>query len=119
MDVRELLQRSDVLSRYLNDRRKQLEALWALEDILDHLERPHSRCPPHSTSTSVPQPSSRLSFIFTDVLRLLFDVLFDEAIVDEDTFYRWKVDAERRGRTAALLSLADFFTWLQLDTSNP
>lgn len=57
--------------------------------------------------------TSHSSSIFADVLRLLFDILLDEAIVDEDTFHTWKVDAERRGRAAALQSLTDFFTWLR------
>lgn len=126
VDVRELLQRTDVLSRYLSDGRKQLEALWALEDVLERMEHPHSQCPPYSqcptqsvSHTVRPSPPayshpacSRLSSVFADVLRLLFDILFDEAIVEEDTFYTWKVDAERRGRAAALRSVTDFFSWL-------
>lgn len=126
MNVRDLLQRTDVLSRYLSDGRKRLEALCALEDVLERLEHPHSQCPtqhPHYRPAAVlhahvcPAASScpmcsRLSSVFADVLRLLFDILFDEAIVDENTFYVWKVDAERRGRAAALRSVTDFFTWL-------
>ena len=53
VDVRDLLQRTDVLSRYLSDGRKQLEALWALEDVLEQMERPHSQCRPRA----VPPPS--------------------------------------------------------------
>lgn len=55
---------------------------------------------------------SCLSSAFAEVLRLLFDVLFDEGIIKEETFQECKGAAERSGRDLVLRSLTDFFDWL-------
>lgn len=61
-------------------------------------------------STAVQQ--SCLSSAFAEVLHLLFDVLFDEGIIKEDTFHACQGAAEQSGRGLVLQSLADFFDWL-------
>lgn len=42
----DLMERSEVLRKYLSDGQKELEALHALErmDLLERMERPHSEC---------------------------------------------------------------------------
>lgn len=40
----DLMERSEVLGKYLSDRQKELEALRALEDLLERMERPRSEC---------------------------------------------------------------------------
>lgn len=62
--------------------------------------------------TTLPKTRVCVSSAFADVLRLLFDVLFDEGIIKEDTFHECKGAAERSGRGLALQSLTDFFDWL-------
>ncbi|XP_029702228.1 eukaryotic translation initiation factor 4 gamma 3-like isoform X2 [Takifugu rubripes] len=84
----DLMERSEVLRKYLSDGQKELEALHALEDLLERMERPHK------------------------VLHLLFDVLFDEGIIKEDTFHECKGAAEQSGRGLVLKSVTDFFDWL-------
>lgn len=59
---------------------------------------------------SVRQPC--LSRASAGVLRLLFDVLFDEGIIKEETFQECKGAAEQSGRDLVLRSLTDFFDWL-------
>lgn len=51
-------------------------------------------------STAVQQ--SCLSSAFAEVLHLLFDVLFDEGIIQEDTFHERKGAAEQSGRDLVL-----------------
>ncbi|TWW67571.1 eukaryotic translation initiation factor 4 gamma 1-like [Takifugu flavidus] len=84
----DLMERSEVLRKYLSDGQKELEALHALEELLERMERPHK------------------------VLHLLFDVLFDEGIIKEDTFHECKGAAEQSGRGLVLQSVTDFFDWL-------
>lgn len=42
----------------------------------------------------------------------MFDVLFDEGIIKEETFQERKGAAEQSGRDLVLRSLTDFFDWL-------
>lgn len=57
-----------------------------------------------------------LSCLLADLLRLFFDVLYDEDVVKEDAFYSWessKDPAEQQGKGVALKSVTNFFTWLR------
>lgn len=102
-----------MLRKYLSDGQKELEALHALEDLLERTERPRSECLAPSTlvfDDSVRQPC--LSRASAGVLRLWFDVLFDEGIIKEETFQECKGAAEQSGRDLGLRSLTDFFDWL-------
>jgi len=51
----------------------------------------------------------------TELLRSLFDVLYDEEIISEETFRRWQGSsdpAEQAGKGVAVRSVQQFFTWL-------
>lgn len=53
--------------------------------------------------------------VSADLLRLFFEALYDEDVVGEDTFYKWKSSkdpAELRGKVVALRSVMAFYTWL-------
>ena len=57
----------------------------------------------------------RLSVCVTELLRSLFDVLYDEEIISEETFRRWQGSsdpAEQAGKGVAVRSVQQFFTWL-------
>lgn len=57
----------------------------------------------------------RLFSVPADLLRLFFEALYDEDVIGEDTFYKWKSSkdpAELRGKVVALRSVMAFFTWL-------
>lgn len=46
---------------------------------------------------------------------MFFEALYDEDVIGEDTFYKWKSSkdpAELRGKALALRSVMAFFTWL-------
>jgi len=52
---------------------------------------------------------------FSEVLRNLFDVLYDEELISEETFRRWQGSndvAEQAGKGVAVRSVQQFFTWL-------
>jgi len=51
----------------------------------------------------------------TELLRSLFDILYDEEIISEETFRRWQGSsdpAEQAGKGVAVQSVQHFFTWL-------
>lgn len=55
-------------------------------------------------------------FLSADLLRMFFDVLYDEDVIKEEGFYRWessKDPAEQQGKGVALKSVTAFFTWLR------
>lgn len=50
------------------------------------------------------------------VLRQIFDVLYDDDVITEETFKRWEIckdPAEQEGKGVALNSVRSFFTWLR------
>uniref|UniRef100_A0A8C1M641 W2 domain-containing protein n=1 Tax=Cyprinus carpio TaxID=7962 RepID=A0A8C1M641_CYPCA len=52
----------------------------------------------------------------SNLLRMFFDVLYDEDVIKEEGFYRWessKDPAEQQGKGVALKSVTAFFTWLR------
>ncbi|XP_062408062.1 eukaryotic translation initiation factor 4 gamma 1-like [Sardina pilchardus] len=92
VDVDEIKQRAVVLQRYLKDEEKELQALYALQSLMVQLEQP------------------------PNLLRMFFDVLYDEDVIREEAFYRWessKDPAEQVGKGVALKSVTAFFTWLR------
>lgn len=108
-----------MLRKYARERQKQLEALNALENLLEQKKHPYSECLAYPCFVLVtlrsPQRSpacSCLSSGFAEVLHRLFDILYDEMIIEEDTFHEWKGAAEQSGRDLALQSVTDFFEWL-------
>lgn len=55
---------------------------------------------------------STVGFVSADVLRLVFDVLFDEDVVRKEVFYKWSLAAARQGKDDAIASVSGFFLWL-------
>ncbi|XP_051966667.1 eukaryotic translation initiation factor 4 gamma 1-like isoform X2 [Xyrauchen texanus] len=92
LDTKEITQRAKLLQRYLKDEQKELQALYALQSLMVQLEQP------------------------PNLLRMFFDVLYDEDVIKEDGFYKWessKDAAEQLGKGVALKSVTAFFTWLR------
>ncbi|XP_061588278.1 eukaryotic translation initiation factor 4 gamma 1a isoform X2 [Cololabis saira] len=92
VDSQQIKQRASLLQRYLCDEGKELQALYALQALMVHMEQP------------------------ANLLRMFFDVLYDEDVIKEDAFYKWessKDPAEQTGKGVALKSVTAFFTWLR------
>ncbi|KAM6918614.1 eukaryotic translation initiation factor 4 gamma 1a [Xenentodon cancila] len=92
VDSQQIKQRASLLQRYLCDEEKELQALYALQALMVHMEQP------------------------ANLLRMFFDVLYDEDVIKEDAFYKWessKDPAEQTGKGVALKSVTAFFTWLR------
>lgn len=122
-----LIKGSEVLKKILDDDQKQLEALNILQGVVEQLQHPKSESL-SSTSRWRQQDSSKrtvndakekrtvskvmLGFFSADVLRLFFDVLFDEGVVRKEVFHKWASAAALQGKDAALSSVGGFFTWL-------
>lgn len=45
VDARQINQRANLLQRYLSDEQKELQALYALQALMVHMEQPASECP--------------------------------------------------------------------------
>ncbi|CAJ1072258.1 eukaryotic translation initiation factor 4 gamma 1a isoform X4 [Xyrichtys novacula] len=92
VDARQISQRASLLQRYLYDEQKELQALYALQALMVHMEQP------------------------ANLLRMFFDALYDEDVIKEEAFYKWessKDPAEQTGKGVALKSVTAFFTWLR------
>uniref|UniRef100_A0A667Z0H5 Eukaryotic translation initiation factor 4 gamma, 1a n=1 Tax=Myripristis murdjan TaxID=586833 RepID=A0A667Z0H5_9TELE len=92
VDVEQITQRASLLQRYLCDEQKELQALYALQALMVHMEQP------------------------ANLLRMFFDTLYDEDVIKEEAFYKWessKDPAEQTGKGVALKSVTAFFTWLR------
>uniref|UniRef100_A0A8C1WDR8 Eukaryotic translation initiation factor 4 gamma 1 n=1 Tax=Cyprinus carpio TaxID=7962 RepID=A0A8C1WDR8_CYPCA len=92
VDATEMTQRAKLLQRYINNEQKELQALYALQSLMIQLEQP------------------------PNLLRMFFDVLYDDDVIKEEGFYRWessKDPAEQQGKGVALKSVTAFFTWLR------
>nr|XP_055053589.1 eukaryotic translation initiation factor 4 gamma 1-like [Misgurnus anguillicaudatus] len=92
VNTKEMIQRSKLLQRYIKDEQKELQALYALQNLMVQMEQP------------------------PNLLRMFFDVLYDEDVIKEDGFYKWessKDPAEQQGKGVALKSVTAFFTWLR------
>ncbi|WP_411016093.1 hypothetical protein, partial [Salmonella sp. s51884] len=91
---RELLKKRSVLMRrYIDgDDKLELQALYEVQNLNYSLENPPG------------------------LLRLYFDVLYDEDVISEDTFYSWRDSGdsvEQTGKGTALKSVTSFYTWLE------
>lgn len=92
VDAQQINQRASLLQRYLHDEQKELQALYALQALMVHMEQP------------------------ANLLRMFFDALYDEDVIKEEAFYEWessKDPAEQTGKGVALKSVTAFFTWLR------
>lgn len=92
VDARQINVRASLLQRYLCDEQKELQALYALQALMVHMEQP------------------------ANLLRMFFDALYDEDVIKEEAFYKWessKDPAEQTGKGVALKSVTAFFTWLR------
>ncbi|KAM7400638.1 hypothetical protein PAMA_005028 [Pampus argenteus] len=92
VDSQQIKQTASLLQRYLCDEQKELQALYALQALMVHMEQP------------------------ANLLRMFFDVLYDEDVIKEEAFYKWessKDPAEQTGKGVALKSVTAFFTWLR------
>uniref|UniRef100_A0A4W6DU63 Eukaryotic translation initiation factor 4 gamma, 1a n=1 Tax=Lates calcarifer TaxID=8187 RepID=A0A4W6DU63_LATCA len=92
VDARQINQRASLLQKYLCDELKELQALYALQALMVHMEQP------------------------ANLLRMFFDALYDEDVIKEEAFYKWessKDPAEQTGKGVALKSVTAFFTWLR------
>ena len=61
-----------------------------------------------------------LFFAITGAISGLFDTLYDEDVVSDATFFRWRDDrmyGEQIGRGVAINTLNQFFKWLEEDTT--
>ncbi|XP_056908904.1 eukaryotic translation initiation factor 4 gamma 3-like [Takifugu flavidus] len=79
----ELLQRVSLLKKYIKEDEKQLVALNILQQLVVHIDQPDG------------------------LLRMFFDVLLDEEVIQDETFFKWK------SSTVSVVSVCNFFTWLQ------
>lgn len=62
-----------------------------------------------------------LSVWCSGTLRALFDVLYDDELVSEESFLRWRdknQEGEQTGRGVAILSVDQFYKWLEEDTTS-
>ncbi|CAL8366789.1 unnamed protein product [Boreogadus saida] len=92
VDGKQIKGRGSLLLKYLSDEPKELQALYALQALMVHMEQP------------------------ANLLRMFFDNLYDEDVIKEETFYKWessKDPAEQTGKGVALKSVTTFFTWLR------
>ncbi|XP_038145205.1 eukaryotic translation initiation factor 4 gamma 1a isoform X1 [Cyprinodon tularosa] len=92
VDDLQIKQRASLLQRYLCDEEKALQALYALQALMVHMEQPAS------------------------LLLMFFNTLYDEDVIEEEVFYKWessKDPAEQTGKGVALKSVTGFFTFLR------
>uniref|UniRef100_A0A3Q3X251 Uncharacterized protein n=1 Tax=Mola mola TaxID=94237 RepID=A0A3Q3X251_MOLML len=92
VDSEQITMRASLLQKYLCDEQKELQALYALQALMVHMEQP------------------------ANLLRMFFDALYDEDVIKEEAFYKWessKDPAEQTGKGVALKSVTAFFTWLR------
>uniref|UniRef100_A0AAY4E7W5 Eukaryotic translation initiation factor 4 gamma, 1a n=1 Tax=Denticeps clupeoides TaxID=299321 RepID=A0AAY4E7W5_9TELE len=92
LDTEHISQRAKLLQRYIKDDQNELQALYALQSLMVQMEQPPS------------------------LLRMFFDMLYDEDVIKEEGFYKWessKDPAEQVGKGVALKSVTAFFTWLR------
>ncbi|KAJ8357843.1 hypothetical protein SKAU_G00206370 [Synaphobranchus kaupii] len=92
VDAEQVTLRAKLLQKYLTDEQKELQGLYALQALMVKMEQP------------------------ANLLRMFFDMLYDEDVIKEEAFYKWessKDPAEQQGKGVALKSVTAFFTWLR------
>ena len=70
-----------------------------------------------TTWTTIPPPQqpNKIKLFFLDVLRDLFECLYDDGVISEDALWTWEKSedpAEVEGRGVAIISTVHFFNWL-------
>ncbi|KAM9856845.1 eukaryotic translation initiation factor 4 gamma 1-like isoform 1-T1 [Aulostomus maculatus] len=91
LDLEQLKGRVALLRKYLSDGEKQLQAVYALQELMEEMHHPKM------------------------LLLTIFDVLFVEDVIKHRVFLRWEArkDADQRDSKAeALRSVRLFFSWL-------
>ncbi|XP_037644118.1 eukaryotic translation initiation factor 4 gamma 1-like [Sebastes umbrosus] len=92
VDARQIGQRARLLHIYLSDEQKELQALYALQALIVHMDQP------------------------PNLLQMFFDILYDEDVIKEEAFHEWEASrdpAEQKGKGVAKRSVTAFFTWLR------
>ncbi|XP_059178282.1 interaptin-like [Physella acuta] len=87
----EIKARKDILQQYINTPLRELQALYAIQDLIHRLEHP------------------------SGVTFALFYVLYDEDVISRDMFKCWKKPsrtAEAEGKDDCFAALTRFFSWL-------
>ena len=89
--------RVNLFQKYLDHQpTRELQALFALQALVVKLDHP------------------------SGLLKKFFDVLYDEDIICEDSFYLWSNDTtEMQGKGVAKESVQQFFKWLAEDDDQP
>nr|AGY14636.1 eukaryotic initiation factor 4G [Aplysia californica] len=83
--------RKGILQRYIKSNQLELQALYAIQALMTKLEHP------------------------SGVISCLFDTLYDEDVISEDSCKQWEKSAdpaEQEGKGVCLMQLTQFFTWL-------
>ncbi|TWW71820.1 eukaryotic translation initiation factor 4 gamma 3-like [Takifugu flavidus] len=83
LNTYELLDRASLLKRFIKDDHKQLVALNVVQQLVVHIDQPDG------------------------LLRMFFDVLWDEEVIQDETFFKW------RSSSVNVTSVTNFFKWLQ------
>ncbi|XP_069392181.1 eukaryotic translation initiation factor 4 gamma 1-like [Paralichthys olivaceus] len=84
-------QRAALLQKYLQDEKKQLQALSALQALMVQMDHP------------------------SQLLRMFFDCLYDFDVITVRTYYKWELNKDPtkpQGKDVALQSVTGFFAWL-------
>ena len=86
-----LKKRKTVLLKYIDcSKELELESLYALQELVEELEHPR------------------------DLLRVLFNELYQGDVISEETFFVWETSKESPvGKGSALSSVKDFLVWLR------
>ena len=56
-------------------------------------------------------------FVLLGFIRIIFDLFYDEDIIREEVFWKWKSEDKEEGHGISVLSLKTFFDWLS-ETDN-
>ncbi|TWW67940.1 eukaryotic translation initiation factor 4 gamma 3-like [Takifugu flavidus] len=83
LNTYELLDRVSLLKKYITDAQKQLLALNVLQQLVGHIDQPDG------------------------LLRMFFDVLWDEEVIQDETYFKW------RSSTVSAKSVCNFFAMLE------
>ncbi|XP_045163528.1 eukaryotic translation initiation factor 4 gamma 1-like isoform X2 [Mercenaria mercenaria] len=91
LEPKEISARNDLLQKYLDHQTEsELQSLYAVQALIAKLKHPQG------------------------VLQGMFDTLYDEDIISEDTFFQWeKSEEEPEGKDVCLKQTILFFTWLR------
>ncbi|CAF99718.1 unnamed protein product [Tetraodon nigroviridis] len=85
VDTRKMFWRMGLLKTYIRDEHKQLVALNVLQELMIHMEHPKN------------------------LMRMFFDVLLDEEVIQDEMFFNWESSAD----TKTLASVSGFFDWIR------